>query len=140
MKPVTEWADRMNDKAVKCRRCHCVFTEPYETYTYDPKTKSMGYKTIGGIPTNGCPCCKRADREEKRKALPLNPELVAAVRTHANENYTRGGWDYVVETHSDKDIWEVIAGSKTPAAAIKKMAGVAAMYKEREDEIRATAW
>lgn len=48
-------------------------------------------------------------------------EKIAAVRKHAEENYSRGGWDYVVECYSDKDIAERIGRATTVAGAIKNV-------------------
>jgi hypothetical protein len=79
--------------------------------------------------------------EEARKALPLDPALVAAVRRHAEAHYDcDAGWDYVVETYEDVDIWEVIAGSADAAEAIARMGEVAGLLEERRSEIRATEW
>lgn len=67
-------------------------------------------------------------------------DLVVEVKGHAEDNYTKGGWDYVVETMDDWDIADVIKTAKNPKGAIWKMSvhiGPLARYR---DEVRATAW
>ena len=61
-------------------------------------------------------------------------ELVAAVRTHAMQNYNEGGWDYVVECYSDEDIVEEIDGATTPAQAIKNVGRIVNVRDERRRE------
>lgn len=41
-----------------------------------------------------------------------NEELIAGVRKHALENYSRGGWDILVECYEDEDILEYIKGNE----------------------------
>lgn len=121
------WAEWLDDRhlAVECKKCRCVYTKPYE---------SFGGKMVGGIPRT-CKVCKRRRDEEARKALPIDPALVKAVQDHAQRLY-RKGWDYVVELYTDEQIWEVIAGSKSDAAAIRAMGRVARLLYERETEVR----
>lgn len=66
----------------------------------------------------------------------MNSGLVEAVKRHALENYDRGGWDYVIETYTDAEIWDVIAGARTEAGAIRKMKSVVRMFDERRSEVQ----
>lgn len=66
-------------------------------------------------------------------------DLVAAVKQFANSNY-ENGWDIVVETMTDEEIAEEIAGSKTPEEAIKKMAIIVDLYNDKRQEIQSTAF
>ena len=63
--------------------------------------------------------------------------LVAAVMQHAEKNYERDGWDYVVECYSDEEIADVIKTARTPAGAIKMMRAQVKHRAEYRDEIRA---
>lgn len=45
-------------------------------------------------------------------------DLIAAVRAHANTNWHKDGWDFLVECWDDEDIAEAIGGAKTPRTAI----------------------
>ena len=44
--------------------------------------------------------------------------LIKAVRDHANANWGKGGWDFLVECWSDEDIGVAIGAATTPKAAI----------------------
>lgn len=63
--------------------------------------------------------------------------LVAAVMQHAEKNYEREGWDYVVECYSDEEIADIIKTARTPAGAIKMMRAQVKHRAEYRDEIRA---
>jgi hypothetical protein len=63
-------------------------------------------------------------------------DLVEAVRRHARANYTKGGWDYVIECWADGDILEVIEDATTPAQAIAKVAPIVKLIAEREQDAR----
>tara|TARA_R100000963_G_C4555884_1_gene46793 strand:- start:49 stop:300 length:252 start_codon:yes stop_codon:yes gene_type:complete len=77
-------------------------------------------------------------------------ELIAAVRAHAIKNYGKGGWDFVVECWSDKEIEETIRGTSvfdeapvspvitTAARAIKEVKSVVSIQAQNRDEIIAT--
>jgi len=77
-------------------------------------------------------------------------ELVAAVRAHAAANYNKGGWDFVVECWSDKEIEETIRGTSvfdeapisppitTAARAIKEVKSVVSIQAAGRAEIIAT--
>lgn len=45
-------------------------------------------------------------------------ELIDAVRAHAEANYERDGWDFLVECWDDAEIAEVIGNAKAPKSAI----------------------
>ena len=45
-------------------------------------------------------------------------DLIAAVRAHAEKNWGKDGWDFLVECWNDQDIAEAIGGAKTARAAI----------------------
>lgn len=64
-------------------------------------------------------------------------ELVAAVKAHARDNYSKSGWDFVVECWSDEGIAEEIANCRTVAGAIKMMKTAIRPLAERRDEVRA---
>lgn len=133
------WAELISDRAVKCKSCHCVYTQKYEfVECYDYGRKSR-IKIVGGIPDGPCTVCKRQDEEAARKALPINPELVAAVKAHAMDNYS-AGWDEIVECFDDKDIWEYAAGATTAEEAIKQVASLVGLRNERYADIRSTIW
>lgn len=59
-------------------------------------------------------------------------ELIAAVRTHALDNYEKGGWDVIVECWEDSDIDEAIEGAKTLKGAIRKLRPVVGVWAERQ--------
>ena len=42
--------------------------------------------------------------------MATNEEMISGVRKHALDNYTKGGWDYLVECWDDSDIIEAIKG------------------------------
>lgn len=48
-------------------------------------------------------------------------ELIDAVKKHAQENYEKGGWDYVIECWSDDEIVEACVGCVGIDEAIKKI-------------------
>src|SRR4051812_20211953 len=102
------WGDDRH-VAVVCNTCNCVYVER-QWSEYAGKGGKGGY--VGGIPDE-CSSCKREREETARKALPINQKLVEAVKRYALDNYESDGWDYIVETYSDKDLWEEIAGANT---------------------------
>lgn len=56
--------------------------------------------------------------EAKLKLAELvRPELLQAVKQHAQKNYEKG-WDLLVETYSDDDILMLIQYCSTPAGAV----------------------
>ena len=66
-----------------------------------------------------------------------SPDLIAAVRAHAMENYETEGWDYVVECWTDADIAERIEGITTRETAIAAVGRIARLLDERRSEVRA---
>lgn len=124
------WAEWLDSRqvSIKCKTCTCVYCES------DSRQQKAGH-----YPKN-CVSCQRTKREEARKALPLNAELVEAVKSHAMANYNADGWDVIVEAYTDAELWEVIAGSKDAKQAIRKAKAVASLHAERRSEVRATAW
>lgn len=64
-------------------------------------------------------------------------ELVAAVRRHAEANYNKDGWDYLVECWSDEDIAEQIGAARTEAGAIRACRKTTKLLDERRQEVRA---
>lgn len=45
-------------------------------------------------------------------------ELIAAVRAHAEANWDKDGWDFLVECWDDAEIAEVIGNAKSAKSAI----------------------
>ncbi len=66
-------------------------------------------------------------------------ELVEAVVKHAVANYENGGWDYLVECHTRKDIAEWIEqdGWTTEDEAIKGIGRIMRILDERRKDVRA---
>lgn len=131
-----EWGEWLDDRhvAVRCRGCDCVYTvRSWSVY----KRPTEGW--TGGIP-KACKVCADRRRDEARKALPIDRGLVEAVKRHALAHYNEDGWDFIVECYTDADLWEVIAGAKTEAAAVKKARAAARLLGDRRGDVRATAW
>lgn len=57
----------------------------------------------------------------KKEINALTHELVKQIKAHALENYEKKGWDVVVESWSDEEIFATIYGSWTFKGAVKKM-------------------
>jgi hypothetical protein len=66
--------------------------------------------------------------------------LVAAVKEFARNNYTKDGWDIVVECWDDKDIVKAIAGARTVKGAIAKVRKEVSDVADYRADIQATAW
>ena len=64
-------------------------------------------------------------------------ELVAAVRAHAVANYTKDGWDYLVECWSDEEIAEEIGRARTVEGAIRACRKTTKLLDERRREVQA---
>jgi hypothetical protein len=140
-----DWARWLGNQraAVECRACRCVFTarrwEPVWSaelakFLGHPGAEREGGYWGGGVPP-ACTSCEYARREAARKALPPDPALVAAVRAHAVAHYAdEKGWDFVVESYTDAELWEVIAGSESPAAAVAAAAEVAELLHDRRKD------
>lgn len=65
--------------------------------------------------------------------------LIAAVRAHAEKNWGKDGWDYLVECWDDQDIAEAIGGAKTPRAAIAACKRQVQILDDHRSEMRAMA-
>ena len=65
-------------------------------------------------------------------------DMIDAVRLHAQLNYEKDGWDYVVECWSDAEISEEISGCKTEKGAIRKIKSIVSPLAEYRDDIAAT--
>ena len=65
--------------------------------------------------------------------------MIAAVRTHALDNYGKGGWDILVECWDDAEILKVIDGAKTAKAAIAACKRDLRIIDEYRSEVRASA-
>ncbi len=128
------WGEWLDDRhlAVRCLACSTVYTG----YYWSQYGKGG---MLGGVPRK-CAVCEDRRKDDARKALPLNAGLVAAVKAYALDHYDDDGWDFVVESYTDTEIWEVIAGSKTERQAIRKLRGVADLLNERRQDVQATAW
>ena len=61
-------------------------------------------------------------------------ELSQAVKNHAVQHYSDGGWDVVVEAWTDSEIAQAIKenGAETPEAAIKAFEPLVSMWAERQ--------
>ena len=62
-------------------------------------------------------------------------DLVTAVRAHANKNYEKGGWDFLVECYSDDEIVDLIGKASTVDGAIKKCADLLGVLDERRQDV-----
>lgn len=65
-------------------------------------------------------------------------ELVNAVKEHARRNYDFDGWDYVIETMDDNDIYAEIVkgGATTIPAAIEAVKWLVSLWDEQRRDIR----
>lgn len=79
---------------------------------------------------------------EKPKAHDWRADLVEVVKKHALENYEQGGWDFVVETMTDRtireDLWPEANAGRGPwtvAGAIKKMGRIVWLLDEHRRDI-----
>ena len=67
-------------------------------------------------------------------------KMIAAVRAHAIQQYTEGGWDYVVESWTDADIAEEIFDCLSVAEAIDIVGQTVQVLDDRRREVRSLAW
>jgi len=66
--------------------------------------------------------------------------LISFIRRYAMDNYTRG-WDVIVECFGDGDILEYLSETDFDLfKTIKAMQDYVNAYKEKEEEIRSTAF
>lgn len=66
--------------------------------------------------------------------------LVKAVRAHAEKNYDRDGWDFLVECWSDEEILEAIQGCESETAAIHAVARIVGALEDHRREIQSSVW
>ena len=79
--------------------------------------------------------------QAKAKApVATQEEMIDAVKTHALNNYEKGGWDIVVECWDSEDILRWIEGAKTCIGAIRKVSSVVGANHRYATEIRSTAF
>lgn len=64
----------------------------------------------------------------------MSKEMVAAVRRHAEANYEKGGWDFLVECWSDEEIAEVIGETKSEKEAVRRCKRIVGVLDERRRE------
>lgn len=64
---------------------------------------------------------------------------VDAVKAYATEHYEVAGWDIVVETYSDWDIYAIVKHQLSHEGAIRKVAQHVGAVHERRKEIQAMA-
>lgn len=71
--------------------------------------------------------------------MATNDEMVAAVKAHAEKNYSEGGWDYVVECWDDAEILSVIAEEhvSTVEAAVTVVGEIVGLLDERRRDVEA---
>ena len=65
--------------------------------------------------------------------------LIKAVRDHANANYSRDGWDYLVECWDDEYIARTIGNAKTAKTAIAACKRIVKTLDEYRSDVRASA-
>ena len=66
-------------------------------------------------------------------------EMVASVKAHAAENYTKG-WDLIVESFEDSEIAIRIVGSRDLAEALAKFSVDIDVYQDRCADARNSAF
>jgi len=66
-------------------------------------------------------------------------QMIAAVRAHAIQQYTEGGWDYVVESWTDADIAEEIFDCQSVAEAIDIVGQTVQVLDDHRREIHSLA-
>lgn len=71
---------------------------------------------------------------------PSKEEQIAEIRAHAVKNYTRNGWDYVVEALSDQDLLDIIGKTQTYEGAIDKAREFVKVTHEVRAEVQAEAF
>lgn len=64
---------------------------------------------------------------------------IKAIRAHAEANYNKDGWDFLVECWSDEDIAEAAGKARSDKAAIAKVKAALRPLAERREEVRAEA-
>ena len=59
-------------------------------------------------------------------------ELIQQIRAYAEDHYTDGGWDVLVECWSDDDIAQCFGRSWTFTGALTKVAAIMSIYADRQ--------
>jgi len=67
-------------------------------------------------------------------------DLIDAVKSHAYENYERGGWDYVIECLTNDDIARIISKRRSVRGAIAAVKIYADWHCEARQEGESTIW
>ena len=84
--------------------------------------------------------CRPCIREANKRYLDVDHliqistrvrNLIKAVREHAVANYNTGAWDIIVEAYTDPELAETVKTCRTAAGAIRKVAGIVELYRER---------
>lgn len=60
---------------------------------------------------------------------------IVAVKEHAAANYENGGWDILIETMDDQEIYNIIYKARSSKGAIKLMAAHVGALAAYRDEI-----
>lgn len=66
----------------------------------------------------------------------MRNQLVDAVIMHASDHYDVEGWDILVESWEDEDIWNVIEGATSEKEAIRLAAEALKPLSDYRDDIR----
>lgn len=68
--------------------------------------------------------------------MALDPEVLKAFRSHAEEHYEDGGWDVIVECWSDSEIQEHVAqyNAQTLPEVLAAFRDVVGVYADRQAE------
>lgn len=67
-------------------------------------------------------------------------DIIAAVKAHAEANYSKGGWDIVVECYEDSEIAEAIEGCTTAEEAIARLGKIVGWRNDYRKDIQAEAF
>ena len=67
-------------------------------------------------------------------------ELIKEVREYALANYTKDGWDFLVECWDYNEIAEQIGNATTVKGAIANCRQITRMLAEQRSEVQATEW
>ena len=67
-------------------------------------------------------------------------DMIDAVQAYAEANYSRDGWDVIVEAYTEGEILVCINHCKTAAQAIATMRKIAKANKSHGDDIRSGAF
>ena len=67
-------------------------------------------------------------------------EMIDSVKAYAEANYSRDGWDVIVEAYTDEEILRRINHCETTAKAISTMRKIAKAHKSYGDDIRSESF